>query len=133
MTATLTAEVASLRPDHPPTPHGRVGRSDIRTVARPALSAGKVRHRAGRGALYMVTVPPECVGLGRHRARLVSLSRAYCLLITTVYVLHLAAGQTWAWERRRHESIVGWVETALHVAVLLLLASGLLLVGVRSA
>lgn len=40
------------------------------------------------------------------------------------------AGQTWTWSHR--EDIRSTAETLLHVAVLLLFAAGLLVVGVRS-
>jgi hypothetical protein len=121
MTTVLARRTVDLNPRRPL-------RRDI------GLSAGQVCHRAGRDPLVkLVPVRPDLAGLGRHRHRVVALSPAYCLLITTVYVLHLAAGQTWAWERRHHEAMVEAVRFWCSIAWLLTFAAGLAYVTWRSA
>lgn len=65
MTATLNPELDGLRPDNPPRRRGAI---EVRP--RPALSAGVVKHRRGRGDNWWessLLLPPILRGLGRHR------------------------------------------------------------------
>lgn len=100
------------------------------TLPQVGLSAGQVRHRAGRDPLVqLIPVRPDLAGLGRHRPRRAKVSTLRYGLTAAAFQLDRAS----AWERTHHERLVEDARCALHVAVLLLLAAGLLYVGVRSA